>query len=128
MSIGVIEEDVWFAGDELALVANDSARSLYSRARTCDIRRPSQSKPEMDHAALPSGTPGLALEDQHVTAAGSLGLHEIRILVDRYDSKDGLIETQGPLRIADRERDVRETECADRLRRRHTYGSSPLGP
>ena len=53
-----------------------------------------QAKPEVRDAAGLAGPPRLALEDDHVAAAGRLRLDEILLLVDRDDAEDRLIEGQ----------------------------------
>ena len=90
------------------MVANRATSGPNGGQRSNDVRWATQSKPEVYNAAGPAGLSELALEDQHVPATRSLGLDEVGLFVNRDDAKDGLVKVQGTLRIANRERNVRE--------------------
>ena len=87
--------------------------------RAVDVRRLLQSEPEVRDPAALAGLVRLALEDDHVTRARRLHLHEIGGLVDRHHTEDRLIEGGRPLRIANGECDVRQAVRLHRCCGRH---------
>jgi hypothetical protein len=90
------------------VVANRAPRSPDGGERACDVRRAPQPEPEVRDAAGLARPARLALEDDHVAAAGRLRLDEVALLVDGDNAEDRLIERQRALRIANGQRHVRE--------------------
>lgn len=90
------------------MLANGAAGGPNGCQRSSNVGRATQPKPEMYDASNPARLARLALEDQHVPAARSLGLDEVVLFVDGDDAKDNLVKAQGTLRIADGKRNVRE--------------------
>lgn len=114
VAVGVAEEDVRLARNELAVIPDLAARFANRGEGALEVGRSGQPKPEMRDAADPAGLTRLALEHDHVTAARSLRLDEIVLLVDGHHPKDGFIEAERSSRIANGESDVRQAERLDR--------------
>jgi hypothetical protein len=114
VTVRVAEEDVGFAGHEFTMVANRAASGADGGQRSVDVNRATQPEPKVYDAAGPAGLARLTLEDKHVPAARRLCLDGVSLLVDGDDADHGLVKAQRTLRIADRERYVREAVRFDR--------------
>ena len=113
VTVGVAEEDKGFAGHEFPMVANRAASGADGGQRSVDVDRATQPEPKVNDAAGPAGLARLALEDKHVPAARRLCLDGVALLVNGDDAEHGLVKAQRTLRIADRERNVREAVRLD---------------
>src|SRR5262249_39509534 len=82
VTVRIVEEDVRFARNELALLTDDSAGFLNGLAGLLDVGRPSQPKAEMGNTSGLSGIPGFALEHEHVTTSWRLRLNKRIVLID----------------------------------------------
>src|SRR5437867_12844748 len=120
VAIGITEEHIRLPGHELAVVANLAARAPNRGQRVADVGRAPQPEAEMRHPAGLAGLARLAFEDEHIPAARRLGLDEVVLTVDGDDPEDRLVKAQGPPRVADGKRHVRESLPF------HRWTTSPL--
>src|SRR6185503_18668113 len=114
VAVGIVEEEVRLAGDELAALLDGSTRFPHDILRVLNVLRPLQTKSKVHHAARLSCLPRLALEDDHVATAWRLDLNEVLALVDRNDAEHVLIKARRALRISHGEGHVCETVRLDR--------------
>lgn len=106
VTVGIGEEDVGLAGNELTVVSDETAGGSDRGQRPIDVIGPLEPEAEMRDAASISRLVRPALEDQNVPGAGSLSLNESVALEYGDDPEDGLVEPQGASRIGHGQRDV----------------------
>src|SRR4029453_10217366 len=72
VAIWILEEDVWLARNELAVLAHFAARCANGCQSSLDVCSAFQPEAEVSHAAGLTSVPRLALKDEHVAAAPRL--------------------------------------------------------
>jgi hypothetical protein len=113
VSVGVGEENIGFAGNELAN-AGDLAAGLHDRLDgRLNVSWVDKPEAKMCNPAGFAGLRPVPLKHQDVAAAGCLGLNEISPSINRDYAENRLIKTQRPLGVMNRERNMRQPVCPD---------------
>jgi hypothetical protein len=123
VAVEIPAEEVRLARTEFAAAKDGPASGLDRLGGGVDVVGAYEPEAEVsdtgrlaDRAAL--GGRLSALEDQRVTVAGGLHLHEVAIVEDHNRSEDLAVEARRALRIRHPKRDVGETVSADHAPRR----------